>query len=168
MMGLKVVLCTRQAGVGMMEVLVALLVLSVGVLGYAGLQLRALDSTDETYMRSQAMAIAQDAVERMMANPGAASVYETEGNWGDTPADELPQTCLTSDCVASGIATWDIAQLTWYANDLLSQGLVRVEDCTGSAAQCVLVAWGGESLDDCQDASGVVSEVDCVVLEVRL
>ena len=91
MMRLKVA-ATRQRGVGMMEVLVALLVLSIGVLGYAGLQLRALDSTDETYMRSQAMAIAQDAVERMMANPGASSVYETETNWGDAPDGGLPQT----------------------------------------------------------------------------
>ncbi len=167
MMRLKVA-AVCQRGVGMMEVLVALLVLSIGVLGYAGLQLRALDSTDETYMRSQAMAIAQDAVERMMANPGAASVYETETNWDDAPAETLPQTCFTGDCVASDIASWDIDQLTWYANDLLSQGVVKVEDCAGSAGQCVLVAWGGESLDNCQDSSGVVSEVDCVVLEVRL
>lgn len=168
MIQLKEVPPASQAGVGMMEVLVALLVLSVGVLGYAGLQLRALDSTDETYMRSQAMAIAQDAVERMMANPGAASVYETEANWGGAAADALPQTCLASDCLASDIANWDIAQLKWYADDLLSLGVVRVEDCAGSSGQCVLVAWGGESLDNCQDGSGVVSEVDCVVLEVRL
>jgi len=157
----------RQSGVGMLEVLVALLVLSIGVLGYAGLQLRALDSTDETYMRSQAMAIAQDAVERMMANPGSSSVYQTESNWSGDPAATLPDTCWNSDCTASAMASWDIAQLKWYANDLLSQGVVRVEDCKGSSAQCVLVAWGGESLDNCQDASQVVSEADCVVLEVR-
>ncbi|MCK0155221.1 type IV pilus modification protein PilV [Alcanivorax sp. S6407] len=158
----------HQSGMGMMEVLVALLVLSVGVLGYAGLQLRALDSTDETYMRSQAMAVAQDAVERMMANPGASAVYETEGNWGGAAAANLPQTCLGQNCTAAQIAAWDIAQLTWYANDLLSQGVVGVEDCATGTSQCVLVAWGGESLDNCQDAGGAASGVDCVVLEVRL
>lgn len=159
---------SRQRGVGLMEVLVALLVLSVGVLGYAGLQLRALDSTDETYMRSQAMAVAQDAVERMMANPGAASVYETESNWGSAAAASLPQTCLTQNCTAAQIAAWDIAQLTWYANDLLSQGVVGVEDCATGSSQCVVVAWGGEDLANCQDASGIVTGLDCVVLEVRL
>lgn len=153
---------------GLMEVLVALLVLSVGVLGYAGLQLRALDSTDETYMRSQAMAVAQDAVERMMANPGAASVYQTDSNWGGASATTLPQTCLTQNCTAAEIADWDIDQLTWYANDLLSQGVVGVEDCATGSSLCVLVAWGGEALDNCQDAGGAASGVDCVVLEVRL
>jgi len=157
----------RQAGVGMLEVLVALLVLSIGVLGYAGLQLRALDSTDETYMRSQAMAIAQDAVERMMANPGAASVYHKASNWSGDPDSALSSTCWNSDCTAAAMAAWDISQLKWYASDLLTQGAVRVEDCKGSSGQCVLVVWGGESLDNCQDDSKVVSEADCVVLEVR-
>jgi len=37
----------KQKGVGLMEVLVALLLLAVGVLGYAVLQLKAVDASSE-------------------------------------------------------------------------------------------------------------------------
>lgn len=164
----KVLVADRtQAGVGMIEILIALLVLSIGFLGYAGLQLRALDSTNESYMRSQAMAIAEDTVERMMANVGARATYRNIVNWGAAPS-ALPTKCLSGDCTASEIAAWDIQRLSWYANDLLAQGVIRVEGCDGSTGECVLVAWNGVSLDDCQDGNKVVSGIDCVVLEVRI
>jgi len=41
-----------QAGVGLMEVLVALLLLAIGVLGYVALQLRAIDASSEALTKS--------------------------------------------------------------------------------------------------------------------
>lgn len=158
----------RQRGVGMVEILVALLVLSIGVLGYAGLQLRALNSTDEAYLRSQATAIGQDVVERIMANPEATGTYTTESNWpaaGAVPAT-MPQTCVNSKCTATQVADWDIDQTAWQAANLLPGGQITVSACAGSASTCVRVAWGENVPADCEDNSGVVSDVDCVVLEV--
>lgn len=57
----------RQAGVGLLEVLVALVVLSVGLLGMAGLQLNALKSATQSYQRSVATLAAIDAQERLWA-----------------------------------------------------------------------------------------------------
>src|SRR5690554_5364859 len=54
----------RQAGFSMIEVLVTLLVFTVGLLGLAALQLNALQGTSDSAQRSQAAAVLQDLAER--------------------------------------------------------------------------------------------------------
>jgi type IV pilus assembly protein PilV len=56
----------------MTEVLVAVFVLSVGLLGVAGLQLTSLRSNHAAAMRSQATFLAYDIIDRMRANRTAA------------------------------------------------------------------------------------------------
>ena len=58
----------HQRGVGLMEVLVALLLLAIGVLGFALLQVRAVDASIEASKRIQAMNLAKDIAERVRAN----------------------------------------------------------------------------------------------------
>lgn len=152
----------------MVEILVALLVLSIGVLGYAGLQLRALNSTNEAYLRTQAMSLGEDVVERIMANPAGMATYTTASDWTVTVGSSMPQTCVdpASPCTSAQVASWDINQTAWQAANLLPTGKVNASACAGSAATCVRVAWNDTTLAQCEDASGVVSGVDCVVLEV--
>jgi type IV pilus assembly protein PilV len=57
----------------MVEALVALLVLSVGLLGVAALQLTSLRSNHSSSLRSQATLLAYDIVDRMRANQSAAT-----------------------------------------------------------------------------------------------
>jgi type IV pilus assembly protein PilV len=57
-----------QKGVGLVEVLVALLLLAVGVLGFTLLQVSALNSSIEASKRIQAMSLAKDIAERIRAN----------------------------------------------------------------------------------------------------
>lgn len=52
-----------QAGVGLMEVLVALLLLAIGVLGYVALQLRAIDASSEALTKSQGILILRGLAE---------------------------------------------------------------------------------------------------------
>lgn len=59
---------SAQAGVSMVEVLIAVLVLAVGALGFAGVQVVAMQKSEDANYRSAAMLIAQDAVERIQAN----------------------------------------------------------------------------------------------------
>jgi len=55
----------------LIEVLVALLILTVGLLGAAAVQLNALKYTDSSRMTSQASFIAYDMMDRIRANSGA-------------------------------------------------------------------------------------------------
>jgi len=62
----------RAAGFTLIEVLVALLVLSIGLLGLAALQSTTLQFNQSAYLRSQATNLAYDVIDRMRANRQAA------------------------------------------------------------------------------------------------
>ena len=58
--------CAR--GTTLIETLVALLVLSIGLLGVAGLQMTSLQNNRGAHLRSQAQVLAYDVADRMRAN----------------------------------------------------------------------------------------------------
>ncbi len=58
----------RQRGVSLLEVLITLLVLSVGMLGMAALQARGQQAEMESYQRSQALILLEDMANRMNSN----------------------------------------------------------------------------------------------------
>lgn len=155
-----------QRGVGLIEILVAVLVLSIGVLGYAGLQLRALNSTSESHFQTQAAALAQDAVERIAANEAMRDTYYSDpGNW---PQDEMSNAalaewdqCYQNACTRDQVAAWDVLQLRWLAWNLLPAGRISTEVCTPAGVLCVTVAWGESTPADCDP-----SQDTCLVMEV--
>ena len=61
-----------QRGATLVEVLVALLVLSIGLLGVAALQVSALQTNQGAHVRSQASVLAYDIADRMRANRAVA------------------------------------------------------------------------------------------------
>jgi type IV pilus assembly protein PilV len=63
----------RAGGFTLIEALVALVVLSIGLLGVAALQLSSLRSNHSSSLRSQATLLAYDIVDRMRANQSAAT-----------------------------------------------------------------------------------------------
>lgn len=62
----------RQRGVGLIEILVAVLILSLGLLGMAGLQANALKSNQSSYGRSQAVMLSYYILDAMRADRAAA------------------------------------------------------------------------------------------------
>ncbi|NWB25389.1 type IV pilus modification protein PilV [Pseudomonas gingeri] len=67
----------RQAGMTLIEVLISVLILAVGLLGAAAIQLNALKYTDSSLMTSQASFIAYDMLDRIRANPDANYVVNS-------------------------------------------------------------------------------------------
>ena len=59
---------TKQSGFSLIEIMVAALVLSIGVLGVVGLQVIGLKGTQHSYMKQQAMSVVQNLTERMRSN----------------------------------------------------------------------------------------------------
>jgi type IV pilus assembly protein PilV len=71
-----------QAGATMIEVLVAILIFSFGMLGLAGLQVKTMAYTQSSLMRSQATALADDVLDRMRADRENARKTDTSaGAW---------------------------------------------------------------------------------------
>ena len=62
---------SNQHGVGLVEVLVAVLLLSVAVLGFSALQIRAISATDESLVRTKSLTVVRNLAEVMRAYPEA-------------------------------------------------------------------------------------------------
>jgi type IV pilus assembly protein PilV len=74
----------HQRGLSLLEVLVAIVILSLGLLGMAGLQAASLRTSQGSFYRAQAAQYADDMAERMRANLGQAR------NYGLALADAAP------------------------------------------------------------------------------
>ena len=71
----------RSTGFSIIEVLVALLVLAIGLLGLAALQAQGLRFNHDAYVRTQATHLAYDIIDRMRSNRANAAAY-TAGDPG--------------------------------------------------------------------------------------
>ncbi|RMG35291.1 MAG: type IV pilus modification protein PilV [Gammaproteobacteria bacterium] len=120
-----------QAGITMVEVLVTVLVLSVGLLGLASLQAVALRNNISGYERSQATVMAMDILDKMRLNRTAARA----GNY-DVDFDKVPADYTGSGEIDLHLNEW----LTSLENTLPSgDGSI---DCTTDTPLCVItVRW---------------------------
>lgn len=161
-----------QRGVGMLEVLIALVVLVFGALGFAGLQLTALRNTSHANYRAHATLIAQDAVERVIANYDQIAAYRNAASWASvTPGGAPPdwKKCMDAECSGSEMAAWDIANLSWIAANAMPNGRVVLRSCEFNGnLDCVVVSWADQDPADCTSVEGIETRNDsaCLVLEV--
>jgi type IV pilus modification protein PilV len=86
-----------QAGFSMIELLVAVVILAVGLLGLAELQVTAIKANSQTNNISAATAIAQKTIERIAAMDPADAIFNADG------------TGNFSSVVVDGAGTYNIA-----------------------------------------------------------
>lgn len=137
---------SQQVGVGLIEVMVAVLLLSVAVLGFSALQLRAISATDESLVRTQALSVVRGLAENMRANVTALESYEDAINGESTVTDIAADSCqeLTDTCTAKQLAVKEAKA----AKEKLSEYGVSVSmvTCPGTAGfseiKCIVAAWG--------------------------
>lgn len=182
----------RQRGFSFFEVLIAALILGVAVLGFAALQVRALDTTGVAHFRSQAAVLAADLSERirMLAPvpngtpvPPAPQIAPLEiGDiitaWADNP--DIPatppatldlgvETCIydalnAAGCNRAALLVSDIGEIRYLANELLPAGNVDVRECeAGSRLVCIFVAWRGQAATACNQGD---INLDCYSTQV--
>ena len=93
-----------QRGFSLIEVLVAVLIVAVGVLGIVGLQLVTLRTNTGAMMRSQATQYAYNIIDRARANPGANYVIAMNAAKPVAPACEG----AGANCNPQQMATYDV------------------------------------------------------------
>ncbi|GLQ46875.1 type IV pilus modification protein PilV [Dyella lipolytica] len=131
----------RMRGFTLLEVLVALVILSIGVLGLAAMQATALSSTHGSQTESMVVIQARSLADAMTANPdywGITSptftVTGTPNNltYTGNPPTYSGANCSTATCSYTDMAGYDLQQ---WANQLLTQvpGAKGSITCTGSA-----------------------------------
>lgn len=115
----------RRNGFTMLEVMIALLVFSLGLLGMAGLLAVSVQTNHSAYLRTQATFLAQGMADRMRANNlglwnggGSATSSAYDGTYDSTTAGSTGTNCLgANSCSWSQVVARD--KLIW-SNQLAS------------------------------------------------
>lgn len=88
-------------GFTLIEVLVTVLVLSLGVLGLAGLHVATVRATQSAYFRSQAATLGYQITDAMRANRGAAVAGDYDTGFADDKLD-----CADPDPAQADLCLW--------------------------------------------------------------
>ena len=131
-----------QQGVGLLEVLVALLLLAIGVLGFVGLQLRAVEATSEGFNRIQAMNIARDLAEKMRMNNSTTALAAYKTNLASTTNQAASgSNCYSGFCTPTAKAAFDVHEA--YVQATNAGMTLNMITCPGTAngRQCIYIAW---------------------------
>ncbi len=95
----------RAAGFTLLEILISMLVLAIGLLGIAAMQLRGLQFSHDAYLRSQISVLAYDIADRMRLNRANAVSYV--GAY--TVPTARPGGCTTNAATAANdLACWHV------------------------------------------------------------
>lgn len=147
----------QQAGFGLLEVLIAMFILAVGVMGFSAMQARSMKSSDDALLRTKAMSIAHDLNERIRNNDISDTIiFSYRRKLKATAAGSTLKNCssLAGGCSKEDIVDNDVMHIKKTA---LEDGLkVSLETCPGASGAamsngsgnglgntCILVAWGG-------------------------
>lgn len=182
---------SQQQGVGLIEVMVALLLLAVAVLGFTTMQMSAIKATDESLMRTRSLTIMRGGAESMRTNPSGITAFKTAIN-SSSDSITVDSVAITKDsciqntataptaaasCTIDQLATRDALLVKSYAaaNDMLI-GLAA-NGCPGTSGnqerQCFIASWGDTTavLNDtaanaCANANGTYKNgAECFIME---
>ena len=117
----------RQKGFSLVEVLIALVIMSVGMLGIAGLYVQSIQAGRTSMFRHHAVTLAGDVADRIRANPTAAVAYTAA-------------TGANNNCVLGGV---DCTPAEMAANDILLWKIQAQETLPGGDVTIVLTPAAG-------------------------
>ena len=159
-------------GFSLIEVLVAIVVLSIGLLGLAGLQTAGLKANNSANQRSLASAMANDILDRMRANQtGLLAGFYNDPYAGGTPADP---NCFASApyCDIEQMADYDVYYWETSLSDALPNGQGKITGNGGGSVFTVTVMWDdnrtGATGTTCPDTPDPDNELTCFMMSTRL
>jgi len=117
----------HEKGFSLIEVLISLVIIAVGLLGLAGLQMSGIRNNHSAYLRSQMTFLSYDIVDRMRANRISA-----EGG---------AYTLLITDAAPAGASIADKDRIQWLANvaEQLPSGDASIATAAGGSNTVVTV-----------------------------
>lgn len=136
---------SANRGVTLVEVLVAVLIVSFGLLSLLALQSNTLKYQRGSVQRAQVSALMADYIERVRTNldqaPGvvAGSPYLLSDTWeAQAEIPEIDIDCLEAECNSAQLAAFDMAEWRQLVRDTLPQGAVFTQ---GTAARGITVTF---------------------------
>ncbi len=109
----------KHRGFSLIEVLVSAVIMSVGVLGVAGMQVSSLQQNRTALLRSEAQLLGNDMIDRMVVNTGDLVDYAGV-EYTDEPS--LINNCYTTICSETQMRNFDVAQWQCSINSVDADG----------------------------------------------
>ena len=103
----------KSKGFSLVEVLIALIIMSVGMLGIAGLYVQSMQAGRTSMLRHHAVTLAGDIADRIRANPTAGVAYTA------SPGQDNGCVGPGANCDVAQMAAHDIFLWQAHANDFL-------------------------------------------------
>lgn len=164
---------TRSNGFTLLEVLITLVVVSIGLLGLLGLQAVGLSNTQISHARGLATVAAGNIAERMRANPRGvvnnnyAAINHPSGGGASAPS----RNCQAKACSPAQMAAFDAFQWDQHLGQLLPNGQGRVicvdidtddsDACSPNSAHVITIIWTErDKLADRGDAADKCAALD--------
>lgn len=171
----------RETGTTLIEILVSLVVIAVGLLGLASMQINALKFQQTASQRSEAIQAAYDLADRMRANfvytspelfkgerEANEAKYESKGNYATKASDAYTPngTCrifaANGACTTDQIAANDLAEWQQGLKQRLPGGAGIVEKVAGTTVSTfdVYVMWRDPSFDGTEEKAACEKDAD--------
>lgn len=109
-----------QSGVALLEVLIALVVSAVGLLGMALLQVNAMQHTHQGMMHSNSTYLLSDMADRIRANSDVATTGDYDLAYGAVVV--AAKNCENVVCTEAEMADYDLQQWEQYVQRVLPGG----------------------------------------------
>lgn len=153
---------TLSRGTSLMEVLIAIFIFSIGLIGIAKLQVVAKKANYDSVQRMTATLVANEILERMRANPYALNTYVNGGSitLGRGSITTAPVACTAPPCLPKDTAQYDLWALEQILDGVTEQvassgskagGLVSPTACISSTSPgnagvyTIAIAWRGKA-----------------------
>lgn len=112
---------SQEAGSSLIEVVVALFVLAVGMLGVLSMQVKSMQFSQSAYYYAQAVYLANDILEKMRSNPSMAASYLLELD-DITPAATVDCSDAGVTCSSAELRSHDLKEWRDNVRDTLVSG----------------------------------------------
>jgi len=146
----------KQSGFNLIEVMVSLVIFSIGLLGLAGLQQVGLAQNTTAMQRTIAMSQAYDLIDRMRNNKTT--------DYSAASAASVPN-CITAPCNSSQIASYDLYEWNLAIANALPNGVGFI---TGSiTSYTVSVAWDEKRLGLTPTSCTAPTGIKCISIQGR-
>ncbi|WP_370681518.1 type IV pilus modification protein PilV [Comamonas sp. GB3 AK4-5] len=158
----------HQAGASLLEVMVALLLMAVGLLGMAALQASTAKYRVNVQAQAAVALLVSDLAERVRINAGAAgpgfgvyqgggvSLYVLESSWADQAGapPTVGKDCERTLCSAAERAGFDMALWRQRVRELLPQGAAMVQGDKALGIDVTLMWMDKEQLSETREKDG--------------
>ena len=162
-------------GFTLLEVMIAMVIFSIGLLGLASLQAIAMQNEHASYSRSQAILLAYEMADRITVTPSGSPSYVIAATTTTVPGYTGSAMCTANDCTTTNIVSFDMGLWKTSIGDLLpgGQGSIARDVTLGVITHTITIHWDedrtGVTGTNCTNGSPDSStDLRCFQLVVRL